>query len=281
MNVETQNSNKVQQILLKQEQLIKEQKYYEYEQKILTFGSRFINQHNKDGAITLYLQASKVLVKNNQDNSGFNLATEVIKISDDLDSQSIAEIMSIYSIAQFSKLKVQFINKVLKKYPKYTDQICQQVGVDLINHNKFHLAWRYLIQLSDVNTEIQMLVKWNQQLTEQERQYNLIRYLLMQIVEQIISKLGQGLYNESVKILNELIPTTVTQEALFIHLLVKSIRIQSREAYDLVFNKFRVVVDADPIFQALYYKVGVKYFGLKEKEQQSQGIGGLLSQFFQ
>ncbi|CAD8198501.1 unnamed protein product [Paramecium octaurelia] len=273
MNVETQNSDKVQQILLKQEQLIKEQKYYEYEQKILTFGSRFINQQNKDGAITLYLQASKVLVKNNQDNSGFNLATEVIKISDELDSQSIAEIMSIYSIAQFSKLKVQFINKVLKKYPKYTDQICQQVGVDLINHNKFHLAWRYLIQLSDVNTEIQMLVKWNQQLAEQERQYNLIRYLLI--------KLGQGLYNESVKILNELIPTTVTQEALFIHLLVKSIRIQSREAYDLVFNKFRVVVDADPIFQDLYYKVGVKYFGLKEKEQQSQGIGGLLSQFFQ
>ncbi|CAD8119368.1 unnamed protein product [Paramecium sonneborni] len=273
MNVEISNSEKVQQILMKQEQLLKEQKYYEYEQKILTFGSRFINQQNKEGAIYLYLQASKVLVKNNQDNSGFNLATEVIKLQDDLDSQSIAEIMSIYSIAQFSKLKVQFINKVLKKYPNYKDQICQQVGVDLFNNNKFHLAWRYLIQLSDVNTEIQMLVKWNQQLPEQERQYNLIRYLLI--------KLGQGLYNESVKILNELIPTTVTQEALFIHLLVKSIRIKSREAYDLVFNKFQIVINADPIFQDLYYKVGVKYFGLKDKENQQSGIGGLLSQFFQ
>ena len=53
-----------------------------------------------------------------------------------------------------------------------------------------------------------------------------------------------GLFEESSKIVHELIPTTLTKEALFIHLLLKAIRIKSRESYDLIFNKFGVVINA-------------------------------------
>ena len=54
--------------------------YYEFEQKIILFGFRFSNQNLNQNAIALYFQASKLLLKHAQLNSGFNLASKIIEL---------------------------------------------------------------------------------------------------------------------------------------------------------------------------------------------------------
>lgn len=83
------------------------------------------------------------------------------------------------------------INKVMKKYPEARDQVCLQVGVDLINQEKFHLAWRYLVQTRGSNAENTLLQKWNSILQEQEKEYNILRYLLIKLTLGMFEEVAQ------------------------------------------------------------------------------------------
>lgn len=60
---------------------------------------------------------------------------------------------------------------------------------------------------------------------------------------------------------------------VFTGFLIKTIRLKSKEAYEVIQDSYKVFLSADPVFNSLYKSFGNKFFGI-EKEK-----GGLMSLF--
>ncbi|KAM3135018.1 hypothetical protein pb186bvf_012842 [Paramecium bursaria] len=249
MGLEKEEDDKINQIILKSSQLLADHKYYEYEQKILTFAFRFINQNKELSALHLYLRASKLLLKEGSTNSGFNLAFKVLELNK---ADIVSELLSIYSVAPFCEFKLLFINKVLSLYPDQQQQICSSAAIDLINQQRYHLAWRYVIHTDDIKEMEFDFV------TRQRLQYFSICINVFNLVLKKSRKLTQGQLNSTKELLKALWPTpTSNVQSFFIHTLIQAIEIQSRQTYEQLYQSFQELLKQDKLFNEVFQTIEI------------------------
>eukprot|EP00331_Platyophrya_macrostoma_P033426 CAMPEP_0176457426 /NCGR_PEP_ID=MMETSP0127-20121128/31927_1 /TAXON_ID=938130 /ORGANISM="Platyophrya macrostoma, Strain WH" /LENGTH=273 /DNA_ID=CAMNT_0017847675 /DNA_START=25 /DNA_END=846 /DNA_ORIENTATION=+ len=270
------SGGKVQQLLEKSEHLLKENRYYEFEQKIKTFSSRFLSSDKVPEAVELLFGGAVKLFEVKDDGAAYgliNMAITTIKEKSlDFDKLYKKNFLNIFNAIQYSKEKLELGLKVMAMFYKEQDrEISMLCAEEALKKEEYHIVQKFLLKCEDSNKfAVSMLQQWMKLGEPQERDLFVVRYILMKLAvhRPADAKFIYDAFRKEMK----------TPLMNFAGLLIKAAELHSTKAFEVLLKGYEVSYDRDPSFAKILRKIGSVYFGYaSENETMFSGFFKMLS----
>jgi len=251
--------NKIESVLEKSEELLKEGRFYEYEQKIRTLGTRYYATNKIDEANHLLLSGGLKLLHHKQSPSAMSLIhmmLDTYKNSSKEISKDLRKlILDAFELAPYNKSKLDMMHKVLKHFtPSENDHEIQLLLMkDAYKNKDYPACQKYIITCDDTNDiAIRMLDEWMDEGNPQEREFFAARFIL--------HKLAAKRLEDAKFVLNHYKKAYKTPLMHFLEFLIKAIELKSKKILGILFHEYEKIISKDPTFIFFMKKIGSNYF---------------------